>query len=197
MNISTSITRVFNIAVPSDLQLSAITNVLSTNSTTTIVSSYNVNISTKTITVIVQGLLNIQIGNVVNPIKYLGLTLWNFTATDSSGNPSSFSQSTQSPFYTASTPVVSVSLSNTVIEGNSSMTLTVIPALQYYFTPNVTVTIPNSFVLSCPNCTILASNIFTFTYFSTIMKITVNVKNSNNPNNNTITVVIATTNITF
>ena len=197
VNVATSITRVFNIAVPEDLQLYSSTTLTSANSTTTNVSNYTVNTTAKTIAVIIQGLLNIQIANIANPIKYLGSTQWNFTATDSLNNPSSFSQSSQAPFYTSTVPSASVSLTNTVIEANAILTLTVVPALQYYIIPTITVTIPNTLVLSCSNCTIAASNIFTFTYHSTIMKISVNDKNSNNPNNNTINVVISTSNISF
>jgi hypothetical protein len=156
-----------------------------------------VNTTAKTITVVVQGLLNIEIRGIANPVRYLGSTQWNFTATDNRSNPSSFSQSTQTPFYTITAPSVAVSLSNTVIEANSVLTLTVIPALQYFIIPTITVTIPNSLVLSCSNCTITASNAFTFPLFSTIMRVSVNVKNSNNPNNNTINVAIATSSISF
>jgi hypothetical protein len=56
--------------------------------------------------------------------------------------------------------------------------------LQYYYTPNITVTIPNSLVLSC-------------VYFGSIMRISVSINNSLSPNNNTINLVIATSTVTF
>ena len=145
----------------------------------------------------INGMLYVKINNIANPIKYLGSSQWNFTVSDISGNPSSFSQSTHSPFYTPTTTNASVSLTNTVIEASSVLNLTVIPTLQYYYIPNITVTIPNSLVISCASCTIQSSNSFSFVYFSTIMRVSVSINNSASPNNNTISLVIATSTVTY
>lgn len=170
---------------------------VSTNSTSSIVQNYTVSTTNNTIVVSIKGLLNIKISNISNPSKYLGSIQWNFTASDLSGNPSSFVQSSHSPFYTSTISNAIISLSNTVIEDSSVLTLTVIPVLQYFYTPNITVTIPNSLVLSCSNCTIQSSNIFSFIYFAAIMRVTVSINNSASPTTNTLNILISTSTVSF
>ena len=78
------------------------------------------------------------------------------------------------------------------------MEITVIPTLQYYFIPNITVTIANSVIRAvCATCHSLSSTTFTFTYTAAIMKHNISVTNSQHPENNTISVVIATSTINF
>lgn len=170
---------------------------VSNNSVSSILQNYTVYATNNTIVATIKGMLNIRINNIGNPVRYQGSTQWNFTAKDLSGNPSSFSQNSHSPFYTPTASNASISLSNTVIEATSVMALTVIPSLQYYYTPNITVTIPNSLVLNCSNCSIQSSNIFSFAYFAAVMKVTVSLNNSANPNNNTVSLVISTNTVTF
>lgn len=170
---------------------------VSNNSTSSIIQNYTIYTTNNTIAVNIKGLLNIKISNIANPLKYLGSIQWNFTASDFSGNPSSFVQNSHSPFYTSTISNAVISLSNTVIEATSVLTLTVIPILQYFYTPNITVTIPNSLVLSCSNCTIQSSNIFSFVYFATIMRVTVSINNSASPNNNTLNLIISTSTVSF
>ncbi len=170
---------------------------VSNNSTSSILQNYTVYTTNNTLVVSIKGLLNIKISNISNPLKYLGSIQWNFTASDISGNPSSFVQNNHSPFYTSTISNAIISLSSTVIEATSVLTLTVIPILQYFYTPNIIVTIPNSLVLNCSNCTIQSSNIFSFVYFATIMRVTVSINNSVSPNNNTLNLLISTSTVTF
>ncbi len=77
------------------------------------------------------------------------------------------------------------------------MILTLIPALQYYSPPTITISFSDSLVLNCSNCTIVTSTSLTITYYATIMKITIGVKNSNHPINNNIKATIAQGFITY
>ena len=78
------------------------------------------------------------------------------------------------------------------------MEVTVIPSLQYAFNTTITVTIPNSVIQTvCATCTALSSTAFSFPYSATIMKHNITVTNSLHPNNNSISLLIATTTIDF
>ena len=64
--------------------------------------------------------------------------------------------------------------------------------------PTITVTIPNSIIQNvCATCTALSSTAFSFIYSATIMKHNITVTNSLHPNNNTVSVTIATANVSF
>lgn len=198
MLISTTQARMFTIVYPPDLQLTATSTKITAASNTTLIDSYTIVTSTNTINVSVRGLLRISINNLSNPIRYQAILAWNIAATDLDANPSSSSTSSQSPTYTPTTATASLTLSNPVIESTSNLTLTIIPSLQYITAPNITVTIPNSLIQSsCPSCTLLSATTLTFLYSAAIMKVTFEVQNSNNPNSNSLTLVISSSNVTF
>jgi hypothetical protein len=71
------------------------------------------------------------------------------------------------------------------------MTLIIVPTLQYYQSPTITLTLSNSLILtSCENCTPISSNMISFTYFAPIMRIVLLVKNNQHPFSNFITTTI-------
>jgi hypothetical protein len=92
--------------------------------------------------------------------------------------------------YTSTSAFLNFSLTDTTIEANTLIILTIIPALQYYSPPTIIVTFSDSLVMSCSNCSIISSTSFSFFYASAIMKIAINIKNSNNPLGNFISAVI-------
>ena len=72
------------------------------------------------------------------------------------------------------------------------MVLTLIPTLQYYNPPTITITLSNSFILTpCSTCTAISSNIITLLYFAPIMRITISIKNNQHPFDNTIETTIS------
>ncbi len=92
--------------------------------------------------------------------------------------------------YTSTSAFLNYSLTDTTIEANSPITLTIIPALQYYSPPAIIFTFSDSLVMSCSNCTIISSTSFSVLYASAIMKISLTIRNSNHPLGNSISGVI-------
>jgi hypothetical protein len=93
--------------------------------------------------------------------------------------------------YTSATAFLNYSFSDSTIEANNAIILTVIPTLQYYSPPVLTITFSDSLVYTCNNCTIISSNSMSINYSSAIMKIPITIKNSNNPKGNSISLVVS------
>ena len=193
--IDSSVIRIVTLSLPKDLILSSSTTVSPILSSA--INSYVINTTSSSIAVNSSGLMKIQINNIGNPIKYLGSLTWTIVASDLSGNPSSSSLSQQSPTYTATTATLSYSFSNPVIQATNSMVLTIIPTLQFYTAPIITVIFSDSLVLSCQSCTIISSTSLSVIYTSVIMKVAITVKNSKHPTPNSISAVISDGLITY
>lgn len=99
--------------------------------------------------------------------------------------------------YTSTSAFLNYTLADTTIEATTVITLTIIPTLQYYTPPTITITFSNSLVISCSNCTIISSTSFFFTYTSAIMKLPITIKNSNNPLGNSISLTITDATIIY
>ena len=195
VNIPATQARVITIYLPKDIVFSAGTSITAlspTNITQTTVSS-----TSSSITINAIGPINLIVNSISNPVKYNGSLVWSIIATDLLGNPSSSSVSTQQPMYTATTLFLNNSFSDSTIEASNEAVITIIPALQYYSTPTITVTFSNSLLLSCANCTIISSTAFTIAYYAAIMRVSLVLKNSNHPNGNSISAVIAAGIITY
>jgi hypothetical protein len=195
VSISNTLNRFITISLPKDIIISSNTTISAV--TPSIVYSYSVNLTSSTITLNSTGPINITIDNIANPIKYNGSLLWTISAADPLGNPSSLSVSQQQPMYTSTSAFLNYTLTDTTIEATTLISLTIIPALQYFTPPNIIITFSDSLVLSCSNCTIISSTSFFFPYISAIMRIPVTIKNSNNPLGNSISLTITDGVITY
>ena len=88
---------------------------ITSNSVSTIIKNYTAYSSSNSLVVFIEGPLHIIINGISNPVRYLGSLQWNFTVSDLSDNPSSFSQVNQTPDYTVATASVAVQLTNSII----------------------------------------------------------------------------------
>ena len=92
---------------------------------------------------------------------------------------------------------MNVSITNPTIEAETSITITIIPTLQYYNAPLITLSFSDSIVFNCTSCTVPAANAASFTYSGAVMRLYLYIKNSNKPNGNAISGVISLSTITF
>ena len=197
VTIAATTARVIILTLPTDIIVDSATTTVTAliNS----ITSYTVTASPPSIRLNTLGRMSIRIDGVTNPLKFNGTMQWTITATDNGSNPSSVSTATMTPAYT-STRLTSVtaSFSPNTIQASSTLTLTIIPALQYHTPPTITITLSDSLVTTpCSNCTAVSSISVSLLYYVPIMTIALGVNNSMHPSPNQISVIIADSSHTY
>ena len=95
------------------------------NNNETIVSSFSIDIAGNTATAVIKGRIQIIIKNVTNPAHYLGGRTWTIICNDTSSFSSSLSTVIHTPQYSPASSTISVSLTNSTIQQQSNITLTI------------------------------------------------------------------------
>jgi hypothetical protein len=130
-NFITNQRRIFTISIPSNLNISSL------NVTGPGLNSFSV--SSSTLTVDYNGLLNTTLSNLTNPVLYDGSRNWSISCTDPVGNPVSSGDAVQSVEYSPATATFTISLDNSVIESNTTAGLVMAESLRHYTTNYITI----------------------------------------------------------
>lgn len=196
-SLGTDIVRSVSFVPPAYVKFAESAVPISTGAQSSVVS-YTLDIAAGIMHVVVRGKISVSIAPVINPSHYLGSRDWTIVCSDINGYPSSNSTSTSSPQYSPARSSVSLAFSNTTIEALSNLTLTFEPMIQYSLSsaPTFTVSLPTLTLnrlnnSTCPGCVMLTSTKFSMPYYSVVMRPIIEVINSRNPTNNSMTFTVS------
>lgn len=156
--------RIFTVTAPSNMNLTGLV------ASGAALNSFTANTTTNVLTVDYNGSLNLSIANIQNPTLYDGNRSWSIVTTDALGYAVSSGSSQQSSEYAPATASISVRLGNTIIEQNTTATISLKESLQHLPTDYLLVRIPNATIVApCPgsNCT-LSNGAIRFAYASSL-----------------------------
>lgn len=111
-------------------------------------NTFSFNSSTNTVLIDYNGLLNVTLSHLQNPTLYDGNRNWSITSSDSLGYAVSSGIGSQTVEYTPTTATTAIQLSNTVIEQNTTSTITLRESMAHLPTDYILIKLPNATIVN-------------------------------------------------